>query len=228
MQSVPSRSSHQLFPCPAAFLPPVLMFLISFMVVLGHTEEAKAHRVIIFAWVEQGTVHTESTFGSGRRAQGAAVTATVSGMSSPLARGVTDKRGRWSFPLPSSLLEHPKDIILTLNAGAGHAGTWTVEATEYQATTPPPAATGSESAQATLQPVHHHSHAAHAAPLDEAALRAIIADELEKQLAPIRRELAARQQDGPSMQDILAGIGYIFGLFGVAALVQARKRPHKE
>jgi hypothetical protein len=36
--------------------------------------------------------------------------------------------------------------------------------------------------------------------------------------------LADLQQKGPSIKDIFAGIGYIFGLLGVAAYVQSRKR----
>lgn len=50
--------------------------------------------------------------------------------------------------------------------------------------------------------------------------------ELSGDLRRIQREIAALRADfnKPGMQDIFAGIGYIFGLFGVAAFVAARRK----
>jgi nickel transport protein len=50
--------------------------------------------------------------------------------------------------------------------------------------------------------------------------------ELSRDLRRIQREIAAlrAELDEPGVEDVFAGIGYIFGLFGVAALVAARRR----
>jgi nickel transport protein len=50
--------------------------------------------------------------------------------------------------------------------------------------------------------------------------------ELSRDLRRIQREIAALRADlgGPGIKDVFAGIGYIFGLFGVAAFVAARRR----
>ena len=50
--------------------------------------------------------------------------------------------------------------------------------------------------------------------------------ELSSNLRLIRREIAAlrAELDQPGIEDVLAGIGYIFGLFGVAAFVAARRK----
>ena len=50
-------------------------------------------------------------------------------------------------------------------------------------------------------------------------------NKLSRDLRRIQREIAALRADldKPGMQDVFAGIGYIFGLFGVAAFVARRK-----
>ncbi|MBR9986533.1 MAG: hypothetical protein KFF68_11535 [Desulfosarcina sp.] len=49
---------------------------------------------------------------------------------------------------------------------------------------------------------------------------------LSSELRRIQREIAALRADldKPGMKDVFAGIGYIFGLFGVAAFVAARRK----
>ena len=50
--------------------------------------------------------------------------------------------------------------------------------------------------------------------------------ELSRDLRRIQREIAALRADlgGPGIKDVFAGIGYIFGLFGVAAFVASRRK----
>jgi hypothetical protein len=49
---------------------------------------------------------------------------------------------------------------------------------------------------------------------------------LSRDLRRIHREIAALRADfdRPSIKDVFGGIGYIFGLFGVAAFVAARRK----
>ena len=49
---------------------------------------------------------------------------------------------------------------------------------------------------------------------------------LSDDLRRIQREIAALRADldKPGLKDIFAGIGYIFGLFGVAAFIAARRK----
>jgi len=49
---------------------------------------------------------------------------------------------------------------------------------------------------------------------------------LSKDLRRIQREIAALRADlaEPGVKDIFAGVGYIFGFFGVAAFVAARRK----
>lgn len=49
---------------------------------------------------------------------------------------------------------------------------------------------------------------------------------LSDDLRRIQREIAAlrAELDKPRLHDIISGVGYIFGLFGVAAFVAARRK----
>ena len=52
---------------------------------------------------------------------------------------------------------------------------------------------------------------------------------LSQELRQIKRELAALNQnlEKPGIKEVMAGIGYILGLFGVVAFVAARRRERK-
>jgi beta-lactamase regulating signal transducer with metallopeptidase domain len=53
---------------------------------------------------------------------------------------------------------------------------------------------------------------------------------LHQELRQVKRELALLNQnlEKPGVREIIAGIGFLFGLFGVAALLSARRRDRKE
>jgi hypothetical protein len=64
---------------------------------------------------------------------------------------------------------------------------------------------------------------------DSAELAALLAEQnasLTRELRRIQREIAALRADlgKPGFQEILGGIGYIFGIFGTAAFVASRRR----
>ncbi|MGD9949369.1 MAG: hypothetical protein AB7U29_12960 [Desulfobulbus sp.] len=54
--------------------------------------------------------------------------------------------------------------------------------------------------------------------------------QLHRELRQIKRELALLNQnlEKPGVREVMAGIGYILGLFGVAAMVSARRQGRKE
>jgi nickel transport protein len=47
---------------------------------------------------------------------------------------------------------------------------------------------------------------------------------LDAKLKPVMQLLVETRQSGPSVTDVLGGIGYIFGLIGVAAYFSAKRR----
>ncbi|GFM35701.1 hypothetical protein DSM19430T_03850 [Desulfovibrio psychrotolerans] len=206
---------------------------------------AHAHRVNIFAWVEGNAIHTESSFSNGNKARSSQVTATIKDTGDAIAQGMTDEAGVWSFTIPPHILSAGPDILISLNANEGHVNTWTVKGAEYA---PAPSQTQHAPASASPQakkpvtgddgdmPPFMESHTAptpaektqtgkpQAALPASDELRTIVEEALEKKLAPIRRQLAEESQRGPSLQDIIGGIGYIIGLAGIAAFMAARRK----
>lgn len=64
--------------------------------------------------------------------------------------------------------------------------------------------------------------AAGEAGLTAAQIRQIVETALEQRLEPFYRYLAAREEAGPSLKDIVGGIGWILGLVGIAAYCRRR------
>ena len=69
------------------------------------------------------------------------------------------------------------------------------------------------------------------ATIDSAQLEAIVekavTTALNKKITPLTKMVADLEQKGPSINDIIGGIGYIFGLMGVAIYFSSRKKQAK-
>jgi nickel transport protein len=58
--------------------------------------------------------------------------------------------------------------------------------------------------------------------LSKEEIKELIEDSLDRKLRPIVRMLTESQSKGPSVNEIVGGIGYIFGLMGVALYFKNR------
>jgi len=76
---------------------------------------ALAHKVNVFAYVENGPVYTESYFPDGKKVEEGAIE-VFDKAGKKIAEGKTDREGRFSFPLPSV----KDDLNIVLNASMGH------------------------------------------------------------------------------------------------------------
>ena len=85
-----------------------------------------AHKVIIFAWVEDGYIHTESSFGSKRKAKNATIT-VVDEKGLIVHEGMTDPEGNYSFKIPEKV---DSDLLLKLDAGTAHQAQWRIPKNE--------------------------------------------------------------------------------------------------
>ena len=87
---------------------------------------AFAHKVIIFAWVEDGMIFSQSSFGSKRKARDCAIT-VLNDKGMVIHKGQTDKQGEYSFKIPENI---DSDLILKLEAGTGHQAQWKISKQE--------------------------------------------------------------------------------------------------
>lgn len=176
------------------------------MLVLSTALPALGHKVIVFAWVEGDTVFTESKFSGGRSAVGAEVL-VFDREGQRLLEGRTDNKGGFSFKVPKLT-----DLRIVLNAGTGHQGEWTIPESEIREAgyVPEEEKSPGEASQAIT------------VGLSKEEIKDLIEESLDMKLRPIMRMMTESTSKGPSVTEILGGIGYIFGLMGVALYFKNR------
>jgi len=96
--------------------------IVSLILVMIPASIAFAHKVIIFVWVEGGMIYTESSFGSKKKAKNCVIK-VINEKGVVIHTAKTDPKGNYSFKIPENI---DSDLILKLEAGAGHLGQWKI------------------------------------------------------------------------------------------------------
>ena len=196
-----------------------------------------AHKVNVFAVVENGTLVGEGYFAGGGKAQDVPVE-VLDSSGNVVVKGATGSDGTFRIPMPQGVAA---PLTIVLKAGDGHQNTFILTAKDLgqtaqtQALLPP-------SPGALFIPGEHQtgedptSLQGQATPvqalvgLDEARITALmeaaVAKAVEEKLTPLKLELArmAEQEQSSRLRDIIGGIGWIGGLVGLAAWF---KRPRE-
>lgn len=190
---------------------------------------ALAHKVNVFAYAEGGQVHARGYFNDGRPTVGATIEVHDEA-GRLLLSGQTNDAGEFSFPVPKAA----GSLKLVLVASMGHRNEYQLAASELPqpAKRPSPQAAPKPAARPPAPGTAQAAEAVAAAPpptLDAEGLRTVVREEVERaleaRLAPLTRQLAAsQQQEGVSVTEVVGGVGYILGLFGVAAYFASRRR----
>jgi len=196
-------------------------FVLPIVLILLNTPCIQAHKIRIFAWEESGTIKTETRFSGGRAAKNAAISVTNKTNSEELLSGTTDEHGFFNFIIPKVAIENRYDLNITVNSGDGHKNSWFLNAADYlgEGENIPPSPP-----LLPTPPKIQNQHEFSTCVVDDKQLSRIIESTLERKLAPIKRSLAEQQERKTSLQDILGGIGYIFGLAGIAAYFKSQKK----
>jgi nickel transport protein len=183
-----------------------ILFLTA-IILIGSNGPALAHKVIIFAWVEGDTVFTESKFSGGKKAINAPVV-IFDKDGKKLLEGKTDNKGEFSFKIPKVT-----DLKIVLNATMGHKAEWMIPESEIREAGP---IVEKKSAAEPSGPI--------SVGLSKEEVRKIVEDSLDKKLRPIVRMMTESKNTKPSLTEIIGGIGYIFGLMGVALYFKNRSK----
>ncbi len=182
----------------------IILFLTS-IILIGSNVPALAHKVMIFAWVEGDTVFTESKFSGGKKAINASVE-IFDKDGKKLLEGKTDNKGEFSFKIPKLT-----DLRIVLNAAMGHKAEWTVPESEIR-----------EAGNILEKKSAVEPSGPIPVGLSKEEVKKIIEDSLDKKLRPIVRMITESKNTKPSLTEIIGGIGYIFGLMGVALYFKNR------
>jgi len=177
---------------------------------------AHAHRVNVFCWVEGKTIHCQSSFAGGNPVQNGELSVrTQSGET--LVSGKTDNQGKFSFSAPDA---DQGDLRVTVQAGMGHKGAWPIKSGEY---IPENGKSSGHKTQAGKEKPKKSMPAEAFSTANTDGLKAVVQNALQKELAPVKKELARLRQDRITLQDVLSGLGYILGLMGIALYFKAQK-----
>lgn len=197
--------------------PLLLMFLLALAL------PAQAHKLKVFAQAQGSLIEGQAYFVGGVRARGAAIRIKTSA-GELLAEVTTDAEGHFSYRADRAV-----DLVIEADSGDGHLASWPIKA---QALAPAfadpanqPLARPTEAGDAASSTSHAASPTSRAGASETGSPGLSIA-ELElavaRQIAPLREELAA-ERDARRLQDLLGGLGYICGFFGLAFWWKSRR-----
>ncbi|MFH1914476.1 MAG: hypothetical protein ABIK45_09415 [Pseudomonadota bacterium] len=173
-----------------------------------------AHKVILNAWIEDGELYAEVGFSDGSPASGAIVSVLDPGTGEELFSITADGEGGVATALPPEVFAGGGGLLVVGNAGAGHRVERLLAAADI---TPAPNGekAGADAAAQEPSPAE--------ATVDGAALEILVQQAVRKEIAPLVREIRSRNEEGPCLQDIVGGIGYILGLAGLVMLIKGRQ-----
>ncbi len=154
-----------------------------------------AHRVNVFAIQEGDKIFVEGYFSDGTPARKSKVE-VFNEEKKKILEGITDNEGRFSFDVPA---ETPK-LFITLDAGLGHKTETVIELTKAS------------------EKIKNKEISQKIEPDD---LRGIVEESVEKALVPLMRELE-RYMIRAKLHEIIGGIGYIFGIFGLILFLKKK------
>ena len=165
-----------------------------------------AHKITTFAYVdENGVINTETYFSGGVKAKGAKVMVYDSSTGKLLLQGKTDDKGRFNFKPPALT-----DLKIVVEAELGHRAVAFVKKKDFERFF-----NREEETKAKLASVSSIG-------ISERELSQI----LDKKIKPLYDMMLKMEErlSKPSITEIIGGIGYIFGVFGVVAMIVARRK----
>ncbi len=174
-----------------------------------------AHKVSVFAWLENDMVHTISKFSGGKKVkQGQIEVFEFSGKK--ILEGQTNQNGEFSFKIPEKT-----GIKIVLQAGMGHRAEWKIPVKEINEHFFP----------SITKITNNYTKTNESLPscLSQKDLQNMIEQILDSKLQPVILKLdkALNPDHDPDIADIFGALGYIFGLVGIGAYFNYRNK-HKD
>jgi nickel transport protein len=190
---------------------------------------AQAHLLKVFATVEGGSVSGYGFFVGGGRPEGSALIITDKD-GRELYKGTTDERGAFSWSPPQ-----PQMMTVTIDAGDGHVAHANLAAERFgiastgqaQAVNEGPVNVAASPPPAADAPASSNGLVGCGPSTMPANLNGLIANAVDTAVARQVRPLmeAYSESDGRArLNDVVGGVGMIFGLAGVAMWATARRR----
>ncbi len=204
----------------------LILGLLAILTLLVYAAPGLAHRLIVFAYPEGNTIFVESKLVPDTPVKEGQVLVSDKQTGQLLVTGQTDAQGKFAFAIPPEAAAKRADLLIVVEAGMGHQGEWLLKAEKYL---PGGSTTGAPSAPSPAPAVPTAtglpaSPASTAKPVDTQALEEAVARVLARELAPVKEMLAELMVHRTSLTDIIGGLGYILGIFGLWAYFLSKKQ----
>ncbi|TPW13097.1 MAG: hypothetical protein FD130_1634 [Halothiobacillaceae bacterium] len=175
--------------------------LLTALMVLTVSPPTFAHKLNVFAYMEENALNIEGYFADGKKARNSSVK-IYNPQREMVAEGTTNEEGIFKVALPSS----GEELRIVVNAGMGHQSEYRLAAAGEKST-PSSAATTSTGST----------------PSVSADLGNLVEAAVTRATAPLQREIAELKTSA-SLSDIIGGIGFILGALGLFAFLKAKKQ----
>jgi nickel transport protein len=176
----------------------ITVLALGIVVVLPMVSQVWAHKVNVFAWVEGDTVFVEGYFPGGKKSQNSLVE-VFNPAGTKLLEGRTNEKGEFSFKVPERT-----DLKIVLTASMGHKNDFIIPASDFQEVESSSSIPAQSLAESAKKSAPH--------PPDLSQLEGMIDRALDRKLAPVIKLIRDTRKEGPTISEIVGGIGYIFGL----------------
>lgn len=174
----------------------IIIFSVTFLLL---ARSAFAHKIYVFASVEDSTIKGKVKFARGRLAKGVKVEMFDS-EGEKVGETKTNDNGEFSFKPTKKC-----DYKLVVDLGEGHRDSCKIKASDL-----PDDLNGSEKIKNK-----HPKKSRELKNISESELKKIVAKAVHKEVEPLREELIDYKNE-VRIHDILGGIGYILGIVGIS------------
>ncbi len=196
------------------------LIIVSFVLCVLNASVAYGHGVNVFAYAQGKDIIVEGYFSGNAKAKNSVVE-VFDGAGRKLAEAKTDSEGKAVFSF-SALEPFQGDLKFVLEAGSGHKADYVMKASELRGDlkASAPEVGGSSNTQPAVEIRAVNSEAAQSIEKAlDAKLQPIVAS-----LAAQQRMLIEMQKKTVSINEIIGGLGWIMGLFGVAFYFAAGRK----
>jgi len=186
-------------------------------ILLPHAEPAYAHKLKLFASAEGRTISGYAYFSGGARPRNQTVS-VFSPTGDKLAETETNDRGEFAFVATCRC-----DHLLRIALPDGHAAGFVVKAHELPDDLPTLAPSTAVPAQTSPDAPDSERTGQ---PASSSETEKVVASTVAKQIRPMREQLD-RLEERIRFRDVIGGVGYIFGVTGVAFYFLAMRKAQK-
>ena len=189
----------------------LMVTTLSIIVATALVSQVWAHKVNVFAWAEGDTIFVEGFYPGGKKSQNSLVE-VFNPAGTKLLEGRTNNKGEFSFKVPDNT-----DLRIVLTDSTGHKDDFILHAGS-------PGGAGSLPSSAVAEKHSRSVGESVSVRADIHQLETVIDEALDRKLDPVIKLIRDSHKQGPSVTEIIGGIGYIFGLVGVAVYFSNRKK----